>query len=452
MDLAKLRAEALAAAKEIEDHAAAEQRGFTDEERTAHAEHLATAKQLKADITARAEAEAERNEILPELKGAAKPTGTRVPGDASLQVTERDPGLYRPNASEHTYFGDLLAVQQRKDDGSALERLQKTDAFERANPENAWTSGGAGTGQEFNPPNHLQNLFIERAVGQSVLANLVNVLPLPDTGRSVVIPKMTGDASVDEHTEDSDITGSTPGTDDAEGTVYDMVGLVDASMFLRERSSPAIDRVIMTHFAKLQALKFDTRIANGSGSGQGRGALNVSGIRTASLSSDGDLSAAYPKIADVTVQIEENHHASPTAIALAVRRWGAFAAELDSTNRPLVVPAAAGAMNPTAAAYGTPKPANHGFTGYTIQGVPVYKVPAMPTTLGGSTNQDAILVADWEALYLFLGGIMFDVSTEAAFRKVGVVYRSRQAYALIADGDANAIGKITGAGLVAPTF
>lgn len=449
MDLAKLRAEALAAAKTIEDLAAAEQRGFTDEERTAHAEHLATAKQLKADILARAEAEAERNEMLPELQGAVKP---KDEGGPKLVAVDRDPGHYRPTASDNSYFSDLLAVQQRKDDGSARERLEQTDRFERANPENTWTVGGAGTGQEFAPPNYLQDMFIERAVGQSVLAGLVNVMPLPATGRSVVIPRMTGDATVDEHTEDAAVTGDTPATDDAEGTIYNLVGVVKASAFLRERGNPNIDRIIMQHFAKLQALKIDTRLASGSGTAQGLGALNVTGINTASLSSDGDLSAAYPKIADVVVQIEEGHKASPTAIAVAVRRWGAFAAELDSTNRPLLVPSAVGAMNPTAAAEGNPKPAAYGFTGYTIQGLPVYKVPAMPTTLGGSTNQDAILVADWEALYLFLSGIAFDVSDQAEFTKVNVVYRSQQAYAIVADGDPEAIGKVTGAGLVAPTF
>lgn len=452
MDLAKLRADALAAAKEIEDLAAAEQRGFTDDERTAHAGHLAKAKQLKEDIKARAEAEAERNEMLPQLKGAAQPK--QDGGTGNIEMGDmRDPGHYRAHGSPHSYFADALAVQQGKDpDGSALTRLRETDAFERSNPENAWTSGGAGTGQEYNPPNYLQNLFIERAVGQSVLAGLVNVVPLPEFGRSVVIPRMTSDASVDEHVEDTDITGSTPTTDDAEGAIYELVSLIDASLFLRERSAPYIDRVIMSHFSKVQALKIDTRLANGSGSGQGRGVLNVTGKRTATLSSDGDLSAAYPKILDVCTQVEENHKAPVTAIAVAVRRYGAFAAELDSTNRPLMVPAASGAMNPTAAAEGNPKPAAFGFTGYSIAGHPLYKVPAMPTTLGGSTNQDAIIAADWEAIHLFLGGIVFDVSTEAAFRKAGVVYRSRQQYAIVADGDPNAIGVVSGAGLVAPTF
>jgi HK97 family phage major capsid protein len=263
---------------------------------------------------------------------------------------------------------------------------------------------------------------------------------------------MTGDASVDEHDETSDISGSTPATDDAEGQIFDLVGLIDASLFLRERANPYIDRVIMGHFSKLQALKIDTRLASGSGSGQGRGVLNVSGKRTATLSSGGGLSTAYPKILDVCTQVEENHKAPVTAIVAAVRRYGAFAAELDSTNRPLMVPAAAGAMNPTATANGVPAPSNHGFTGYSIAGHPLYKVPAMPTNLGGSTNQDAIIAADWEAIFLFLGGILFDVSTEAAFRKAGVVYRSRQQYAIVADGDPNAIGVVSGAGLVAPTF
>lgn len=451
MDLAKLRADALAAAQRIEDAAAAENRGFTDDERAAHAEHLATAKALAEDIKARAAAEAERNAQLPELAGAAKGDGAPQAAGGSLQVTERDPGHYRPGA-EHSYFADALAVQQRRDNGEALERLRATDAFERANPENAWTVGGAGTGQEYAPPNYLQNLFIERAVGQSVLANLVSVHPLPPTGRSVVVPKMTGDAQVDEHDETSTATTTTPSTSSSSGTIYNLVGIVDASAFLRDRGAPYIDQIIMSHFAKLQALKLDTRLASGSGTGQGLGVLNVSGKRTATLSSSGSLSAAFPKIADVITQVEENHYASPTAIAVAVRRWGAFAAELDSTNRPLMVPAAVGAVNPTAAAEGNPTPANHGFTGYTIQGVPVYKVPAMPKTLGGSTNQDAIIAADWEAIHLFLGGVVFDVSDQAAFKQVGISYRSQQAYAIVADGDPNAIGVITGAGLVAPTF
>jgi HK97 family phage major capsid protein len=460
MDLQVKRSAALAAAKAIEDTAAADGRGFTDDERSAHAQHLAEARALATDIAQRVEAEAERNRILPELQGAVaaldgspSAAGTHMPtAPGSIEMSQRDPGLYRPGETPHAFFGDLLSVQTRNDlDGSARERLASTTAFERTQPRNILTNTD-GTGQEFLPPGYLQDLFVERAVGQSVLAGLVNILPLPAGGRSVTIPRMTGDASVDEHTEDQTGSETTPTTDDATASVYHLVGLVKASMFLRDRANPAIDAIIMRHFAKLQAMKIDTRIANGSGTGQAKGVLNVSSINTATLSSDGDLSAAYPKIADVTSQIEDGNYTSPTAIVICARRWGAWAAELDSTGRPLLSPSALGAMNPTAGAIGNPKPAAAGFTGYSAQGIPIYKAAAIPTTLGGSTNQDAILVCDWEEFFLFLSGVMFDASEHAEFGKVNVVFRSRQYYAFLADHKPEAIGKITGAGLVAPSF
>lgn len=449
------RQNALDAAAALEAVAQTERRAFTADEQAKHAGYLANASAIKDTIAARVAADAERRAELPQMLAAATSQDDPAPAAGAPEVTPRDPGHYRPNGPT-SFFRDMLDVRMRQDAGGhAAARLAEQSAYERTVtdiPQAGLTSTSAGGGQELVPPGHLRNLFVERAVAQSVLAGLVNVLPLEDGVRTVTIPAMTGDASVDEHTEGSDADSTDPTTDDYTATVYQMVGVVDASLYVRERSNPNIDAIMMRHFAKLQAAKIDSRIAAGSGTGQATGVLNVSSTNTATLSSDGDLSAAFPKIADVVSQIEDGAYNSPTAIAVCARRWGAWAAELDSTGRPLMVPAGAGAVNPTAAAEGNPTPAAAGFSGYTIQGIPVYKVPAIPKTLGGSTNQDAILVCDWSEFYLWLAGIVFDVSEHADFKKAGVSFRSRQYYAFLADHAPEAIGKITGAGLIAPTF
>ena len=70
------------------------------------------------------------------------------------------------------------------------------------------------------------------------------------------------------------------------------------------------------------------------------------------------------------------------------QRWGWALAQLDSQNRPLIVPHAGGPYNVAAILENV---ASEAYVG-SMLGLPVFVDPSIPTNLGAGTNQDVIIV------------------------------------------------------------
>jgi HK97 family phage major capsid protein len=308
-------------------------------------------------------------------------------------------------------------------------------------------------GQELVPPLYLQDTFVEARVASAIAANLVTNLPLPPTGRSVTVPFQNGAASVGITSENSAASENDATFDGSTATVYMAQGIQDLSAQLVERSEPGADMVMMRHLARLLASHIDTKIINGSGSSEPRGVLNATGENAVTWTDYSPTFAeAYPKIADAIQQVEAGWLKSPTGIVVHPRRANKWLSELDSSNRPLAAPAPLGAQNVLATNPNTGERVAEGFSGYSILGVPMYKDANVPTTLGGSTIQDAVLICDWEALMLWLGPVIFEVSKDVGFKNSTFTVKARQYYAFSCNHAPEAIAHITGAGLDTPTF
>ena len=155
----------------------------------------------------------------------------------------------------------------------------------------------------------------------------------------------------------------------------------------------------------------------------------------------------YPKIADAIQQIDTQRYQSAEAMVVHPRRWAWFTSALDTTNRPLVVPAAY-AVNPIAALEGV-RP--QGLMG-NLQGVDLFKSAGVPTNLGAGTNEDEIVVFRPSDMVKFESSLRFESSRDAGFNTLSVAFRVYAYVCFFPDRYAKSISEITGTGLVTPTF
>jgi hypothetical protein len=130
------------------------------------------------------------------------------------------------------------------------------------------------------------------------------------------------------------------------------------------------------------------------------------------------------------------------------RRWGFITAGLDSSNRPLVVPAGNNPDN----AVGVGEAAAYGNVVGNLLGLPVITDANIPTNEGTGTNEDSILIMKTDDMILFEDNIFqlkFEETNAGSLTTKMVVY----GYNAFASGRyPSGISEISGTGLVTPTF
>ena len=457
--LRQKRSELVTEAEAIRNAAEAGKRAFSDDElaRLDEVDGELGRIERSLDATARVnETRAKSDENQQARAAATAPSGdTNAPAAGSLSTRERDPGHYRRNA-QHSYFEDLAA--EAAGNSQARERLTESHraALDAMAPERRDLYLGATTGQEFVPPVYQQDMFQEKHEAAAVASGLVSNYDLPNTGRTITVPKQTGSAAVGitaSGTPLNALTETDAAFGTATGTVYMVSGIQDIELVVAERGTPAIDAVLTRHFGALLGAFIDSMVINGSGSGQPTGLLNVSGIKSVTYTdASPTLPEVYPKMADLQTQIETSHFLPVSAWLTAPRRANKWGAELDSSNRPFIVPNPSLAQNSLAGYNGEAKPVAAGYTGFHMHGSPVYKAAKMPLTLGAGTNEDAIIGGDLQAAHLWLSPVIFEIDRSVNFKTGGLCVRARRYMCFVGDARPDAIGKITGTGLVAPTF
>lgn len=379
--------------------------------------------------------------------------------DAPDQPTARvgrEPLTYRQNGP-HSFFTDLHRATKFSDPGAAdrLNRHNREMAFEQQVkagdiPRDAQfdLNSTDATGGYLVPPLWLQEQFVTLARAGRVVANTLGPRPLPPNTDSINLPRMSTGTAVAAQSDNSAVQETDAAFDTIAGDVKTIAGLQDVSQQLVDRSIPGVDEVIFADLAKALAVNLDTAVIN-SATSNNLGLLQVSGINSVTYTSGTPTVAGlYPKLADAIQRIHANVFVPPTAVFMHPVRWAFILAGLDSQNRPLITPVAP--MNAMGDFGGV---VSQGLVG-TIQGIPVYTDPNIPTTLGASTNEDRIIVVATDECYLYEAG---DGPYLETFRDVGsgtltVRFRLHQYWAQINSRRPKAISVISGTGLAAPTF
>lgn len=425
---------------------------------------------------------------ITKLDEARKASAALIPA-GDVEVTEA-PTYERGNPFK-SYFGDLYNARFNfnRDANARLEKGHKealADAEKRGivyrDAEGRAMGSGSTAGGSFLPPLYFGDLYAEFKRARRVTSRLVDNRPLAAKGNTITIPRLKAASSGDTTTatltsaqtaDNASVANQDATTDVITVPVCTVAGYTDLSRQIIERSEPGLDEIILTDLLKDYNKKVNLYVVNGSGSaGQPKGFLQDGNINSITFTSGSPtVGLLYPKLLDAVRQIEENVFQPTVAYVMTARRWAWFLAALDSSGRPLAVPNMNGPYN----AMGVDNPAGGIFgdntgNGYQsgaqdragipvrpagwVVGVPVYVDETLPKTNGAGTNEDIILTGAFEESILWE-----DAAGPRDFQFEGVLSSTAgirvQVFGYMAftsERYSKANSKITGTGLVAPTF
>jgi HK97 family phage major capsid protein len=420
------------------------------EARDAATQAVEVAQRAVTDLEAEIAEEARINALASQTTRTAPspPTGF----DQQARITS-EPEVYRRGGNV-SYFRDLTAAQCRVGQGMAEagERLQRNarqfaDTVRNAPPEQTralTTTDGAGG--DFVPPLWLINQFIELARPGRVAADLVNGQVLPGGTDTISLPRLaTGTAVAQQATQNTAIQNTDATTNSVSAAVVTLAGGQSLAQQLLDQSPINMDEILLEDLASDYAIKADTLVLTNNATNV-VGMFNAAGtnvnVTATTLTGAGSV---WSKLADAIQQIHTSRYMPPTAIIMHPRRWANYLQAVDTQNRPLIVP---GAMNPMATSNGV---ISAGAVG-TMQGLPVYTDPNIPTNLGAGTNQDPIFVIRQRDIIFYESTPRAEASIQPGFNTLTVNLRFYRYAAIHASRFVKSIAVLNGVGLVAPTF
>jgi HK97 family phage major capsid protein len=350
--------------------------------------------------------------------------------------------------SGNSFFKDAYNAQF-KSDYSAQERLvrhQREEEIERRDVGTAQFDG-------LVIPQYLVDLAAPLARAGRPFADFVtNKMTLPPSGMTLNISRMTTGSSTAVQVTQNDAVSETD-VDDTLLTVNvrTIAGQQDISRQAIERGT-GIDAFVAADLIKSWHTTLDAQILNGTGNAGQILGLRASGGNAITFTSTAPTVALlYPKLADAIQQVQTNAFVNPTHFVMHPRRLAWFLSAVDSTNRPLVVPAANGAFNAVGVGAGA---SSYGNSGYQMMGLPIVTDANIGTTYGTTTNQDEIYVVTAGESHLWEQPgspftLRYDATGAGNLTLKTVVY----GYAAYTAGRYPlAASIISGSGLAAPTF
>jgi HK97 family phage major capsid protein len=278
-------------------------------------------------------------------------------------------------------------------------------------------------------------------------------MALPAAGMTLNISRMTTGTSTAVQAAENDAISNT-NADDTLLTVNvrTIAGQQDISKQAIERGT-GIDQFIIQDLIRGWHTTLDDQIINGDGtSGAMLGLRHTAGINEVTFTeASPTVAELYPKLADAYQKIQTSVFQNPTHWIMHPRRLAFLLAGVDGSQRPLVLPALNGVMNAVATGPGA---AAYGNSGYTMMGLPIIADANITTTGGAGTNEDQIYCVNAGELHLWEQAgspfaLNFDATGAGSLTIKSVVYGYS---AFTAGRYPGAVSKITGTGLVAPTF
>ena len=391
-------------------------------------------------LKTQADADAKASEIRASVAAVATPRvgGTTVTRE-SRTYSER---------SDSSFFKDAYNAQF-KSDFTAQDRLARHMREEEIERRDVGTAQFEG----LVIPQYLIDLAAPLArAGRPFADFATNKMTLPPSGMTLNISRMTTGSSTAVQVTQNDAVSETD-VDDTLLTVNvrTIAGQQDLSRQAIERGT-GIDVFVAADLIKSWHTTLDAQILNGAGTAGTIKGLRASGGNAITFTSTAPtVGLLYPKLADAIQQIQTNSFTNPTHFIMHPRRLAFLLAAVDSTNRPLVVPAANGPMNASGVGAGS---SVYGNSGYQMMGLPIITDANIGTTYGTTTNQDEIYVVNAGESHLWeQPGSPFTLrydATGAGSLTIKTVVYGYAAYT--AERYPLAASIISGTGLSAPSF
>jgi HK97 family phage major capsid protein len=426
--LIEKRSALLAEADALVATAKTEARDLTVEDETKIDAALTEVRELDAQIERHQELEARSAEAA-ELRSVNNitPAITTVKSEARTYAA----------ASSNSFMVDAFSAQFRGD-AAAAERLARHMTEERVERRDVTSANFAG----LVVPQFLIDLAAPFARAGRPVADSARKHQLPDAGLTLSISKVTTGSSVDTQSEGASVSETNMDDTKLDISVVTIAGQQTVSRQALERGT-GVDMIVMGDLISAYHTKLDGNLVAELLSSAGQSVTYTDASPT--------VAELYPKLADAIQKVQTTFYAGPNAVIMHPRRLAFFLAALDTTNRPLVVPAQR-SQNGVGAGNGAPV---YGNSGYEIMGLPIITDANVSTAQGSGTNEDTIFIGNLQELHLWEQGsgepmyLRFDQPKAAELDVLAVVYGYA---AYTANRYANAWAKIGGTGLVTPTF
>jgi HK97 family phage major capsid protein len=390
---------------------------------------------------AQADADAKVAEVRAAVADVAMPKST-----ATTKIVN-EPRTYTPE-SGNSFIADAFNAQYRND-YSAQDRLARHTREEAIERRDVGTANFAG----LVIPQYLVDLAAPFArAGRPTADFATNKHVLPAAGMTLNISRMTtGTSAAIQASENSPV--SETNADDTLLTidVRTIAGQQDLSKQVIERGT-GVDAFVVQDLIRAWHTQLDNQILNGDGlAGAMLGLRNTIGVNSVTYNDAApSVEDLYPKLADAYQQIQTGVFMNPTHWIMHPRRLAFLLAAVDSSKRPLVVPALNGPMNSIATGAGS---VGYGNSGYTLMGLPIIADANVTTTAGAGTEDEIYCVTAPELHLWEQSGspfaLSFDATGAGSLTVKSVVY----GYGAFSAGRYPAASsKISGTGLIAPTF
>jgi HK97 family phage major capsid protein len=279
-------------------------------------------------------------------------------------------------------------------------------------------------------------------------ANMCRNMPLPAGTDSINLPKVnTGTATAVQTTDGAAVTSADLTDTFVSAPVRTVAGQEDVALQLLDQSPISFDEVILGDLIADYNQRLDIQVISGSGTaGQHTGILNVSGINSVTYTSGSPtLPGMYPAFAQGASQVYKNRKLPATGAVVLPSIWYWATAQLDTTNRPLIVPPQV-AWNPSGIQMDLAD--GDGPAGMLSMGLPAFIDGNLPTNLGGGTNESRVIVARWSDLYLWEGALQTRVLQEVLSSTMQVRFQVYAYSAYMAGRRPEAISSLSGTGFV----
>lgn len=344
---------------------------------------------------------------------------------------------------QHSFFRDQMRISlNRPGSRDAMERMERNVQEVRA----LTTVDGAGG--DFVPPLWMVSDFVELARAGRIVADQIAHQTLPTGTDTISLPRLaTGTATAEQTTQNTAVQNTDATTGSVSAAVATIAGQQVISQQLLDQSPINMDQVLLGDLAADYAIKLDTFvISNNATNKVGLIASAIAGGTVVSLTAT-TITGLYAAVANAVQSINTTRYMPADKIFMHPRRWAALIAAVDTAGRPLVVPVA-GAFNAVA------QPGANVAQGYvgTMQGLPVFVDPNMPTNLGTGTNEDRVLVVRSADSILYEGTPKSEVFRETKADQLSVLLRFYNYAALHASRLPKSLAVISGTGLIPPTF
>jgi hypothetical protein len=378
------------------------------------------------------------------------PTQTRAPQSRDRMVTVgQEERTYRKD-QDPLGKGFLMDVSRQFmfQDVEASSRLSRHMAEERVERAEYMTRAvGTGAFAGLTVPQYLTDLYAPATAALRPFADVCNKHPLPESGMSVNISRITTASSAALQASENSAVSET-NMDDTLLTVN-----VQTAAGQQTVSRQAIDRgtgiedVTMQDLFNRVATTIDSTLLNQAANG-------LTNVATATTYTDATPTGAelYPKILGSAAGVEAALLAlgNPTHAVMHSRRWYWLSSQMSST-WPLInwagIPVQAGGTADSSSSYGS------GPRGVLPCGLQVIVDNNVGTALGAGTEDELYVVPASEChLWEDPNAPLFIRAEQPAAASLGVLLVAYSYFAYTFGRYANGMGKVSGTGMIAPTF